>query len=101
MDYKMTAMNLSKFKILAVGVGGLGCPASLALAEAGVGTFGFMDPEKVELSNRHRQILYSDKDVGRMKVGATTEYLQKNFPKTKMESGIVPISLLFGARADR
>lgn len=78
-------MELNKLKILVVGVGGLGCPASLALAEAGVGTLGLMDPEKVELSNLHRQILYCDNDIGRVKVEAAAEYLQKHYPKTKYE----------------
>ncbi len=69
--------------MLIIGVGGLGCPAALALAEAGVDTIGLMDPDKVEISNLHRQILYSDKDLGRTKVEAAGEYLQKHFPKTK------------------
>ncbi len=74
---------MGKLRILIVGVGGLGCPASLALAEEGVETLGLMDPDKVELSNLHRQILYSDKDLGRFKVEAASEYLKTHYPKTK------------------
>jgi len=76
-------MRIEELKILIVGVGGLGCPASLALAEAGVGTLGLMDPDKVEESNLHRQILYSASDIGRSKVEAAADFFKKNFPKTK------------------
>ncbi len=74
---------MEKLRILIVGVGGLGCPASLALAESGVATIGLMDPDRVELSNLHRQILYSDKDLGRPKVEAAGEYLKALYPDTQ------------------
>ena len=82
---------MKKLKLLIVGVGGLGCPASLALAEAEVDTLGLMDPDKVELSNLHRQILYSDKDLGRSKVEAAGDYLTNHFPKTKIN--LIPEAL--------
>ncbi|HUO56890.1 MAG TPA: HesA/MoeB/ThiF family protein [bacterium] len=74
---------MREIKILVLGVGGLGCPASLVLAEGGVATLGLMDPDKVELSNLHRQILYSDADLGRPKVEAAAGYLNTHHPKTK------------------
>ncbi len=80
-----------KKKILIVGVGGLGCPASLVLAEAGVETLGLMDPDKVELSNLHRQILYSESDLGRPKAEAAADFLKKHHPRTA--TNLIPEAL--------
>ena len=55
-------------KVLIVGAGGLGCPIVDTLSRAGVGTIGIADHDKVNLSNIHRQNLYSSKDVGKFKV---------------------------------
>ncbi|HEY5039263.1 MAG TPA: HesA/MoeB/ThiF family protein [bacterium] len=75
---------MEKLKILVVGVGGLGCPASLGLAEAGVETLGLMDPDKVEVSNLHRQVLYSKGDVGNSKVEAAAKFLRRNYPSVNI-----------------
>ena len=54
-------------KILIVGIGGLGCPVADLLTRAGVGEIGIIDYDKVNLSNIHRQTLFSARDVGKFK----------------------------------
>ena len=60
-----------------VGMGGLGCPVAQSLMAAGVGKLKIIDGDKVELSNLHRQTLYGVEDIGRMKVQAAKEKLEK------------------------
>ena len=55
-------------KVLIIGLGGLGTPALTYLARSGVGTIGIADPDKISLSNLHRQILYEKNNLGKYKV---------------------------------
>lgn len=68
-------LKLKRAKVLIVGMGGLGAPISLYLAAAGVGTLGLVDFDRVERSNLQRQILYSEADVGELKVTAAARRL--------------------------
>jgi molybdopterin/thiamine biosynthesis adenylyltransferase len=74
-EYPEARDRLAQSRILIVGVGGLGAPAALHLAAAGVGTLGLIDGDTVELSNLHRQIIYRTADIGRPKVAAAAARL--------------------------
>lgn len=78
--------KLKAARVLMVGAGGLGAPAALYLAAAGVGTIGLVDPDTVSLSNLQRQVLYANADVGRPKVEAATERLRALNPNTTVET---------------
>lgn len=68
--------KLLKSSVLIIGAGGLGSPAGMYLASAGVGTIGIADADEVDLSNLQRQIIHSMKDVGRAKVQSAKESIE-------------------------
>lgn len=61
--------------VLIIGLGGLGSPAALYLAAAGIGHLTLADPDNVHISNLHRQILYSENALGRKKTQSAKEHL--------------------------
>src|SRR5680860_1552439 len=76
--------KLLNSKVLIVGTGGLGSPAAMYLAAAGIGTIGLVDPDVVELSNLQRQIIHSTKDVGRPKVVSGKETINNLNPDVEV-----------------
>jgi len=76
--------KLRSARVLVVGAGGLGSPAALYLAAAGVGTVGLIDGDRVEISNLQRQILFGSPDIGRMKVDVAMERLLQLNPEIRV-----------------
>ena len=60
--------KLKAARVLCIGAGGLGSPASMYLAAAGIGTLGLVDFDTIDASNLHRQVIYGSSDVGRRKL---------------------------------
>lgn len=79
---KAGQLRLKSSSVLIVGVGGLGSSAATYLAAAGVGRIGLVDGDVVEKSNLHRQFLYSDSQVGQMKVEVAKARLSQVNPNT-------------------
>lgn len=76
---KAAQEKLRDSKILVIGAGGLGCPALLYLAAAGVGTIGIMDGDMVSLSNLNRQILFGESDLGLNKAETAAHFLKSKY----------------------
>lgn len=77
-------IKLLRSKVLIVGAGGLGSPAGLYLAAAGVGTIGIIDHDNVDLTNLQRQILHSTYDVGRPKTESARDSINMINPDIKV-----------------
>lgn len=76
--------KLRKGRVLVVGAGGLGSPALLYLAAAGVGTIGVIDDDFVSSHNLNRQILYCPNDINRIKVESAREKIVQFNPETNV-----------------
>ena len=74
---KSGQLKLRNSKVLCVGLGGLGTPVCTYLVKAGIGEIGIIDGDVVELGNLPRQILYSENDVGKLKVDVCKEKLHQ------------------------
>ena len=73
-------------KILIIGVGGLGCPAAENLVRAGIGTIGLVDNDIINLSNIHRQSLFTSKDIKKSKISVAAKKLREINPSTKIKT---------------
>ncbi|MDR1486777.1 MAG: molybdopterin-synthase adenylyltransferase MoeB [Deltaproteobacteria bacterium] len=78
--------KLNDAKVLIIGAGGLGAPAAMYLAAAGVGTIGLCDADAVDLSNLQRQIIHTTEDVGKPKVQSALETIKALNPDVEVET---------------
>ena len=78
--------KLKKSRVLIVGLGGLGCPAAEYLSRAGVGTIGLIDHDKVNLSNIHRQSMFTASDINKYKVDVVKQRIKKVNSYVKIKS---------------
>jgi sulfur-carrier protein adenylyltransferase/sulfurtransferase len=78
--------RLKAARVLCVGAGGLGSPAALYLAAAGVGTIGIVDFDAVDVSNLQRQIIHGTHDVGRSKITSARDRIEALNPEVHVET---------------
>lgn len=84
--------KIKKSSVLVVGAGGLGCPILQYLTAMGIGTIGIIDNDKVSLSNLHRQILYTESDIGLFKVDCAQLILSKQNPHVQFKTYCTKLS---------
>jgi adenylyltransferase/sulfurtransferase len=85
-------LRLKAARVLCVGAGGLGSPAALYLAAAGVGTIGLVDFDVVDLTNLQRQIIHGTADVGRSKLDSARDRIAAINPGVRVETFAEPFS---------
>jgi sulfur-carrier protein adenylyltransferase/sulfurtransferase len=81
--------KIENSKILVVGAGALGCPALMYLAAAGVGTIGVVDSDEVDGTNLHRQVMYTEADIGKPKALVASNRLREMNSCIKVETHFV------------
>jgi molybdopterin-synthase adenylyltransferase len=79
-------IKFKQSKVAVIGAGGLGCPILQYLTSVGVGTIGVIDFDTVENSNLHRQTLYSNEDIGKLKVEIAIQKLSNQNPFVNLVS---------------
>ena len=77
--------KINNSRVLIIGMGGLGCPLLIYLANSGVKKIGIVDDDKITISNLNRQILFSEKDVGKYKVLVAKKKLKLMTNKIKLK----------------
>ena len=78
--------KIQSSKVLVIGCGGLGAPVVDLLSRAGIGQIGIMDHDKVSLSNLHRQVMFTTKDIGKYKVSILRKKIDKINKSVKIKS---------------
>jgi adenylyltransferase/sulfurtransferase len=73
-------------KVLIIGMGGLGCPVAEFLTRSGIGTLGIVDYDIVSASNIHRQSLYDERDLNKLKIKVAQKKLKNINPKTEINA---------------
>ncbi|MEO6209162.1 MAG: molybdopterin-synthase adenylyltransferase MoeB [Gemmatimonadaceae bacterium] len=84
--------KLKRARVLLVGVGGLGSPAALYLAAAGVGTLGLVDFDVVDATNLQRQVLHGTSAIGRRKLDSARDRIEDLNPNVKVEAHETPLT---------
>ena len=84
--------KLKRARVLLVGVGGLGSPAALYLAAAGVGTLGLVDFDVVDATNLQRQVLHGTSTIGKRKLDSARERIEDLNPNVKVEAHETPLT---------
>nr|UOZ96977.1 Sulfur carrier protein ThiS adenylyltransferase [Cupriavidus sp.] len=85
---EVNLLSLCQKRVLIVGVGGLGAPVALYLAQAGLRAMRLIDPDTVSLTNLPRQVLFSPEDLGRHKAEVVAQTLRQLAPRLQVEAHI-------------